>query len=165
MNSIDFVLEQQGKALQKCFDSKQEEIANKLQLDSLYTKEKDIAMHYKGKMMHTQIADWCTPLISESPLDVSLIKEKTTDEERRNIFTMMQGYWRIMNVRDKIAFHKDNNTIVLQMMCYEQTIENFGFNIYRELVQTSETQEIIWFNVLERILEEQKQAIWFYITH
>lgn len=154
--AIEFVLEQQGKALQRKFDKNKDIVANKLQLDTI-----DKCL---GTLMHISIANWGVPMVSDEPLPIENIV-KINESDREIVFLLMKKYWRVMNVRDSIDFHKEDNSVVLQLMCYEEAKESFGFSVYSQLVRSGcnhyQTQD--WFAILEQMVKEAKQRVWEFI--
>ena len=158
--ATEFILEQQGKHLQKNFDNKKETIANMLKLDTIDK--------YRGQMMHIAIAEWCEPFLAkmmgEEPYNIEDIVT-IDDADRQIIFQMMEEYWKINNLKGNISFHKDDNSVVLQMMCYAQQVEPFGFSVYDELSGgLGSHQYKDWYKVLERMVNDAKNRVWLYIT-
>ena len=160
MKATEFVLEQQGKALQKNFDEKRAIVANMLKLNEVDK--------YRGQMMHITIAEWCEPFLAkmmgEEHYNIKDIVAIDDESSRKVVFEMMEQYWRVNNLKDSISFHKDDNSVVLQMMCYAQSVKPFGFSVYNELISGDKHQYKDWYKVLERMVEDAKKRVWSYIT-
>lgn len=146
-----------GQGYQIAFDRKIETIRNKLQLHKIDK--------HMGEMAHITIANWCTHDFGANKdiKNIENIYDKFEESDRKIIYGMIQHYWRVMNVKGMVDFHKDNNTVVLQILCYEQSVESFGFSVYNNCHY--KTKEVDWYKVICDMEEEEKQRVWNYITN
>lgn len=147
-----------GQGYQMSFDKKVEEIREKLHLDAIDK--------YMGEMAHITIAEWCIHDFTNKDIkNVNNIYDGFEEYDRQIIYNMIQHYWRIKNVKGTIDFHKDNNTIILQILCYEESVKSFGFSVYNNCTGKSHTEEIDWYKVISDMKKEEKERIWNYITN